>query len=99
MTDLDLITKLDNIEFMLQNQNLLQKQVLNFQETAMFLEISHSYLYKLTSTNVVPFYKPTGKKLYFRRDELEKFLLQNRSTTVDEIETQTANYLIKNRRS
>jgi excisionase family DNA binding protein len=99
MTDLDLITKLDSIELMLQNQNLLQKQVLNFQETAQFLEISHSHLYKLTSTNVVPFYKPTGKKLYFKRDELEKFLLQNRSTTVDEIETQTANYLIKNRRS
>jgi excisionase family DNA binding protein len=99
MTDLDLLTKLDSIELMLQNQNLLQKQVLNFQDTALFLEISHSHLYKLTSTNVVPFYKPTGKKLYFKRDELEKFLLQNRSTTVDEIETQTANYLIKNRRS
>lgn len=95
--DSTLFEKLENIEQMLIAQNLLQKQVLNFNEAAQFLELSHSHLYKLTSSNVIPFYKPTGKKLYFNRPELENWLLQNRSTTVAEIETAATNYVIKNR--
>lgn len=97
MSELELITKLENIEQMLQNQNMLQKQVLNFNETSIFLEVSHSHLYKLTSTNSIPFYKPTGKKLYFHREELESWLLQNRSITVGEIEAKASNYVIKSK--
>jgi len=94
MSELEFITKLENIEQMLQNQNMLQKQVLNFNETSIFLEVSHSHLYKLTSTNAIPFYKPTGKKLYFQREEIEAWLLQNRSKSNSEIEQEADNFKI-----
>jgi len=54
--------------------DLTTKNVLNFQETVEYTGIKPSYLYKLTADKVVPCYKPTGKLLYFRREELEDFL-------------------------
>lgn len=95
MSELEIITKLENIEQMLQNQNLLQKQVLTFHEASIFLEVSHSHLYKLTSTNAISFYKPTGKKIYFKKESLEEFLLQNGSKSNSEIEQEADNFKIR----
>lgn len=54
--------------------DLTTKNVLNFQEAVEYTGFKPSYLYKLTSADIVPFYKPTGKMLFFRREELEDFL-------------------------
>lgn len=86
--------RLDRIEKMLKVQQAMQKQVLNFNETCTYLEVSQSHLYKLTSTAGIPHYKPNGKKLYFQREELDQWLLRNRMDSQDEIEQQAANYLI-----
>lgn len=72
----------------------MQKQVLNFNETCKYLELSQSHLYKLTSTGAIPHYKPNGKKIYFNRPELDQWLLRNKIESQDEIEQQAANYLI-----
>lgn len=90
-----ILERLEKIERLLESQNLLQKEVLNLNDAALYLELSASHLYRLTSTGYIPFYKPNGKKLYFKRLELDQWLLRNRSTTNEEIETQAANYLIK----
>jgi excisionase family DNA binding protein len=90
-----IIQKLDSIERMLTEQNMLKKEVLSFNEAAIYLEVSHSHLYKMTSTGVIPSYKPNGKKLYFNRKELDSWLLSNRQSSQEEIEQQAANYLIK----
>ena len=90
-----IIQKLDSIERMLTEQNMLQKEVLTFNEAAIYLEVSHSHLYKMTSTGTVPCYKPNGKKIYFNRKELDSWLLSNRQSSQEEIEQQAANYLIK----
>jgi excisionase family DNA binding protein len=93
--DSQVLEKLESIEKMLKEQNMLKKEVLTFNEAAIYLEVSHSHLYKLTSSGAVPFYKPNGKKLYFKREELDAWLLSNRSSSKDEIEQQAADYLIK----
>jgi excisionase family DNA binding protein len=93
--DKNIIEKLNRIEKLLIEQQTMQKQVLNFNETSQYLELSHSHLYKLTSTGAVPHYKPNGKKIYFNRLELDTWLLRNRIDSHDEIEKQAANYLIK----
>ena len=90
-----IIQKLESIERMLTEQNMLQKEVLTFNEAAIYLEVSHSHLYKMTSTGTVPCYKPNGKKIYFNRKELDSWLLSNRQSSQEEIEQQAANYLIK----
>jgi excisionase family DNA binding protein len=93
--DTIVLKKLENIEKMLSEQTMLKKEVLNFSETAIYLEVSHSHLYKLTSMGIIPSYKPNGKKLYFNRKELNSWLLSNKHYSKDEIENEAANYLIK----
>lgn len=70
--------RLENIERMLTEQSLSTKEILNFNEAALFLDISHSHLYKLTSQRQIPHFCPQGKRLYFKRDELQEWLLRNR---------------------
>lgn len=53
------------------------KEVLNLEEAAIFLGISKSSLYKMTHNQVVPFYKPNNKMVYFEKSELLKWLRQN----------------------
>ena len=81
-------------------ENLLytQKSVLTFDEAAKFTGLSKSYLYKLTSTGKIAFYKPHGKLIYFEKAELEKWLLQNRVTPADELEQQATSYVTLGKR-
>lgn len=91
----EILKRLEIIEKHVLDHNLILKNVLNFNEAAVFLEVSHSHLYKLTSSGKIPFYKPNGKKIYFNRAELEEWLLRNRNETNAEIEQKAADYLIK----
>ena len=95
MMDTNILEKLERIEKLLETQQAMQKQVLNFNDACIYLELSQSHLYKLTSTGSIPHYKPNGKKLYFKREELDTWLLRNRNNSIDEIEQEAANYLIK----
>ena len=94
-----ILNKLDSIEAMLKEQNMLKKEVLNFGEAAIYLELSHSHLYKLTSGCILPHYKPNGKKIYFKRAELDAWLLSNRTQTYQEVEQEAANFTLKSGRA
>lgn len=77
---------------------LATKEVLTFDEAAIFTGLSKSYLYKLTSGQKIPHYKPSGKLCYFNREELQAWLLQNRVNTVDEIAEKAQTYCMSNRK-
>ncbi len=79
-----IIEKLTDIKELIVGQILLQKEVLNFNEASRYLEISHSYLYKLTSTKSIPHYCPNGKKLYFNRVELDLWIQRNKVVSINE---------------
>ena len=51
----------------------------------------------MTSKKQIPHFCPQGKKLYFKRAELDEWLLRNRKDSLDNIETMAANYLINNK--
>lgn len=95
----ELLLRLEKIEKLLLNQNLMQKDVLNFNEACDYLELSQSHLYKLTSAGAIPHYKPNGKKIYFKRSELNEWVLRNRTATNEEIESQVMDNLLKSRRA
>jgi excisionase family DNA binding protein len=97
MTEQIILQKLEQLEKLITNQAILQKPVLNFQEATRYLEVSDSHLYKLTSRKEIPHFCPNGKKLYFKRDELDLWLQRNRQTTVAEIEQQASEYLLRNK--
>lgn len=95
----NILQKLDSIEKRLIEQNLLQKEIITFNEACLYLDLSSSHLYKLTSTNSVPCYCPQGKKLYFKRTELDLWLTSHRNTSTSEVEQQAANYIAKKGRA
>lgn len=64
-----------------------EKEVLTASEVCEYTGFSQSYLYKLTSRRVIPHYKPSGKVLFFNRQELEEWLQSNRVSTAAEIES------------
>ena len=85
-----ILDKLTEIAEKLTEQNLFQKTVLNFNEACAYLDLSQSHLYKLTSARHIPHFCPQGKKLYFRRDELDSWLLRNRQLTNEELQETAA---------
>lgn len=88
-----ILTKLESIEKRLTEQNLLQKEIFNFNEACTYLDLSSSHLYKLTSSNSIPCYCPQGKRLYFRREELDQWLTSSRNSTKEEMEQRVADYI------
>jgi len=93
-----ILDKLAEIASKLDEQNLLQKTVLNFNEACSYLDVSPSHLYKLTSTRQIPHFCPQGKKLYFNRAELDVWLQRNRQSTNEEIEQEVNEKLFNSRR-
>lgn len=78
----------------LENLVLHSKNVLSFEEASRFLNLSKSYLYKLTSGNLIPHYKPQGKMLYFEKTELETWLRQNPVKTRAQTEAEAQKYVL-----
>ena len=68
------LQRLTRIKELLKNQSDI---ILNFKEACDYLDLRPSYLYKLTSSTIVPCYKPNGKKLYFSKAELDNWILSN----------------------
>lgn len=66
------------------------KEIFSLEEACLFLSISKSKMYKMTSANKITFYKPEGKALYFRKADLEAFMLRNKITSNDDLGQQAA---------
>jgi excisionase family DNA binding protein len=85
----EIYQKLSHLEELL----LSQKAVLNFNEVAVYTGLSKSYLYKLTCSGGIPCYKPQGKQIYFSKQEIDQWLLQNKKATINELESQAATFV------
>jgi excisionase family DNA binding protein len=89
-----ILNKLEEI-----NNNLFfQKSVLSFDEACKYCCISKSKMYKHTSSNKIPFYKPEGKLIFMKREELDKWLLRNRQSSIDELQREATKYSLTKRR-
>jgi len=78
----------------LEKMVFMAKNVFSFDEASKFLNLSKSYLYKLTSGNLIPHYKPQGKMLYFEKEQLEEWLRQNPVKTQAQIDREAQQYVM-----
>lgn len=85
--------KIQQIIALLENHNIQQKAILSFQEALAYLDVSKSFLYKLTSSNSVTFFKPSGKLIYFKKSDLDNWLLKNEFQQTSSVEQDLNNYL------
>ena len=51
---------------------------LDLDEASVYLHYSPKYLYRLTHEGRIAFYKPEGGKIFFTKEDLDKFVLRNR---------------------
>ena len=70
----EISTRLEKVE----NTLLLSKDILTVVEAAGFSGLSKTFLYKLTHQKKIPHYKPRNKMIYFKKSELENWLLRNK---------------------
>lgn len=86
--------RLDRIEKLL----LFKKRVLTFEEACEYTGIKASYMYKLTSSQSIPHSKPNGKFIFFDKEKLDNWLLQNNRKTSQDIETKALKYTLSKKR-
>lgn len=85
----DLSNKLDHIaELTL----IGSKTVLNIEETALFTGLSVGHIYRLTSGKKIPHFKKR-RKLYFKKAELEAWMLDTKILTDGEIQGKASTYV------
>jgi excisionase family DNA binding protein len=77
-----------------------KQEILTAEEAASFLNLAKQTLYGMTSRKEIPFIKKS-RKIYFSRAELEKWLLEGRQKTQNEIALDAKGYInqLKERRA
>jgi excisionase family DNA binding protein len=63
------------------------KEFLTIDEVAYYLQVSKSYVYKLTASREFTVYKPNGKTIFVRRDDLNEWIRRNPCVSGREIES------------
>lgn len=93
-----IMDKLNTIENLLKtvmkndNGTVTITEVLNLKRAAEYVSLSKSAIYKKTSERNIPHFKQ-GKKLFFKRSELDDWLTRNRISTHAEIEQMASEYI------
>ncbi len=84
-----LTARLDRIE---QLTLIGAKSVLNLEEAVLFTGLSKGHLYRLTSEQGIPHFKKC-RHLYFKKADLEDWLLEHKVPTKAEIDSMALTYV------
>ena len=74
---------LTEIKQLINHQNL---ELLDLNQAAEYLKLKPSYIYSLIHQKKIPYYKPLGKRVYFIKAELIKWIKESKIKSVDEVE-------------
>lgn len=61
------------------------KKFLSFKEAKDYLKVSSSHLYKMTANKEITHFKPSGKLIYFKIDDLDNWLQKNKVVSQDDL--------------
>lgn len=75
------------------------KDFLNIDEVAEYLQVSKSYVYKLTSTKELTVYKPNGKNIFILRDDLNDWIKRTSLLSHEEIEKRASQIIYQSKNS
>ena len=92
MSEEQIIAMNERLERIERLATLGSKNALNIEEASQLTGFTKQHIYRLTSTRQIPFYK-RGRKLFFDKAELERWLLGERVPTREELESEAETYL------
>lgn len=89
----------DYLEILTSIESLLRthKTTFNVDDLCSYTGLSKSAVYKLTQRRLIPYSKPNSKVMFFKKEDVDAYLLSNRMDTHDEIEKIATNYIIRNK--
>lgn len=90
--------QLKELKKLIELGNSLKKDFLTIDEVSVYLSASKSYLYQLTSQKEIPFYCPTGKKIYFKKTEIEEWIISSKVEPISDMENEVELYLSRNKK-
>jgi excisionase family DNA binding protein len=80
------LSKLDQIHQEIRVNSI--KEILTIEDACLLMGLSKSYVYRLTSEQQIPHYKPLNKVIYFKRSEIERWIFKNKIHSIEELKTQ-----------
>ena len=86
----------ENVENLQRAQLIAHKEILSFKEALIYLDVSDSTLYKLTHKKEIEFTKPNRGKIYFRKSDLDNWMLQSKPKSKRVLEDEIFNHLKRN---
>ena len=72
-----------------------QEDFVTLQEAAQILGLSKGTIYQYTHYKTIPYYKPNGRKIYFKIKDLIDFMERGRRSSIDEIKQQALQDTLK----
>ena len=81
-----LFRNLEKLEGLIIKLTLCSKEVLDFEESCKYLDIPYDFLLALSRVGLIPCYNPFGNRLYFRRKDLDNWLLRKKLFPFEEID-------------
>ncbi len=85
--------EIKELKKLLLENNLNTKEIFSVDDVIVYLQISKSYLYKLTSKRQIPFYTPGGKKIYFKRTEIDQWIYDSKVESISETQDDVERYI------
>lgn len=80
------------LEEILESIKQRDKGVYTFQEGCNYCGVSASFMYKQTSRGKIKFYKPEGKIIFFKKEDLDTWMLRNPQSTLEEQQESANSY-------
>ena len=90
----EILDRLEEIQASLRELRKPTDKPFDLLEAAIYLHVSKSHLYQLTSRGLIAHFKPNGKKIYFDKSDLDAYLLRNRVSASAEIDEAAASHIV-----
>jgi excisionase family DNA binding protein len=91
-----ILDRLNNIESLIKGLKMQNQpapiEIMNINQVAEYIGVAKTIIYKFTSCRMIPHFKQ-GKKIYFKKSELDEWITKNRVMTQEEIEIKAATYV------
>ena len=82
---LERLTSIENELKSLKAAQTAEKEMLTVDEVVSLTGIKQSTLYKMVHYNKIPYYKPNGRLLYFKRGEVLDFIKRGKVPSNDQL--------------
>jgi len=71
-----------------------EKTFISVQEAAIILDLSVQTVYHYIHQRRIPYYKPNGRNVYFKKGELEEYIERHRIKSDEELDELASNYIV-----